>query len=132
MVKNEGTASSEVAMKLMTITIERKPMTVNFQGKSIEVEELSIRLPFGRKPVDITDIAACGDYTVYVCETKKMTPNEFDSFAMGLFKPCEWLKGKGGYVGAGRLCVEVCAPGRPHLFIDPSGGDTARYVARLG
>jgi len=32
----------------------------------------------------------------------------------------------------GRLCVEVHAPGRPYLYVDPSGGDYARYVARLG
>ena len=44
-------------MKTLTITIERKPITVNFDGKSIEVDELSIRLPFGRKPADITEIA---------------------------------------------------------------------------
>ncbi|MGV1045150.1 hypothetical protein [Limnohabitans sp.] len=119
-------------MKTMTITIERKPMTVNFDGNSIEVEELSIRLPFGRKPADITDIAACGDYTVYVSDTRKMTPEEFDGFAMNLYKSRDWLKGKGGYIGNGRLCVEVHAPGRPYLFIDPSGGDYARYVARLG
>ena len=119
-------------MKTMTITIERKPMTVNFDGKSIEVEELSIRLPFGRKPADITDIAACGDYTVYVSDTREMTPEEFDGFAMNLYKSRDWLKGKGGYIGNGRLGVEIHAPGRPYLFIDPSGGDYARYVARLG
>ena len=44
----------------------------------------------------------------------------------------DWLAGKGGYVDQGRLCVEVHAPGRPYLFIDPSGGDYPRYVARLG
>jgi hypothetical protein len=28
--------------------------------------------------------------------------------------------------------VEVHAPGRPYLYLDPSGGDYPRYVARLG
>lgn len=60
-------------MKTMTITIERKPITVRLDGKALEVEELSIRLPFGRKPADITEIAACGDYTVYVSDTREMT-----------------------------------------------------------
>ena len=119
-------------MKTMTITIERKPMTVNFDGNSIEVEELSIRLPFGRKPADITDIAACGDYTVYVSDTREMTPEEFDGFAANLQVSRDWLSGKGGYVGQGRLCVEVHAPGRPFLYVDPSGSDYGRYVARLG
>jgi len=119
-------------MKTMTITIERKPMTIHFDGKDMEVEELNIRLPFGRKPADITEIAACGDYTVYVSDTREMTPEEFDGFAMNLYKSRDWLKGKGGYLGQGRLCIQVHAPARPYLFIDPSGGDYPRYVARLG
>lgn len=119
-------------MKTMTITIERKPLTIQFDGREMEVEELGIRLSFGRKPSDIREIAACGDYTVYVTETREMTPEEFDGFAMNLYKSRDWLKGKGGYYGDGRLCVEVHAPGRPYLFIDPSGSDSGRYVARLG
>jgi hypothetical protein len=89
----------------------------------MQVEELSIRLPFGRKPADITDIAATGDYVVYVTETREMEPEEFDGFAKNLSKSRDWLKGKGGYFMQGRLCVEIHAPGRPYLFIDPSGGD---------
>ena len=69
---------------------------------------------------------------VYVTEVREMEPEEFDGFAMNLFKSRDWLKGKGGYLGEGRLCVQVHAPGRPYLFIDPSGGDYPRYVARLG
>ena len=116
----------------MTITIDRKPLTIMFDGQQVQVEELSIRLPFGRKPTDIKDIAASGNDVVYVTETRTMTPEEFDGFSMNLYKSRDWLRGKGGYIGNGRLCVEVHAPGRPYLFIDPSGGDTARYVARLG
>ena len=44
-------------MKNITLNIECKPLTVNFDGQEIEVQELSIRLPFGRKPSDINDIA---------------------------------------------------------------------------
>ena len=120
------------AMKIMTITIDRKPLTITFDGQEMQVEELSIRLPFGRKPADITDIAATGDYVVYVTESREMEPEEFDGFAKNLSKSRDWLKGKGGYFMQGRLCVEIHAPGRPYLFIDPSGGDYPRYVARLG
>lgn len=119
-------------MKTMTITIERKPLTIMFDDQQVQVEELSIRLPFGRKPADITDIAATGDYVVYVTETRTMTPEEFDGFAMNLYKSRDWLKGKDGYFMQGRLCVEVLAPGRPYLYVDPSGSDFGRYVARLG
>lgn len=119
-------------MKTMTINIDRRPLTIVFDGSEIEVEELGVRLPFGRKPADLTDLAACGDYTVYVTETREMATQEFDEFAMNFFESRDWLRGKGGFVGNGRLCVEVHAPGRPYLYVDPSGGDYARYVARLG
>ncbi len=116
----------------MTITIERTPRTFTVNGNDIQVEELGIRLPFARKPVDLKDMCATGDYLVYITETRTMTPDEFDGFAANLLTSRYWLSGKGGYIGNGRLCVEVHAPGRPYLYVDPSGGDYARYVARLG
>ena len=65
-----------------------------------------------------------------------MTPAEFDAFARNLMASCDWLAGKGGGVkdegDSGYLCVEVKAPGRPYLYVNPEGGDYARYVARLG
>jgi taurine transport system substrate-binding protein len=72
------------------------------------------------------------DYKVFVTETREMTPAEFDVFASQLLKSRDWLSGKGGYLADGRLCVEVRASGRPTLYVDPSGGDYGRYVARLG
>lgn len=119
-------------MKTMTITIEKTPRTITVEGKDLYVEELGRRLPFGRKPTDIHDIAACGDETVYVKETVEMEPAQFDAFARDLTKSRDWLAGKGGHFRQGRLCVEVCAPGRPYLYVDPSGSDYPRYVARLG
>ena len=116
----------------MTITIERTLRTFTVDGNGIQVEELGIRLPFARKPVDLRDMSATGDYIVYVTETRTMTPEEFDGFAANLLTSRDWLTGKGGYVGNGSLCVEVHAPGRPYLYVDPSGGDYGRYVGRLG
>ena len=43
----------------MTITIERTPRTFTVDGNDIQVEELGIRLPFARKPVDLKDMCAC-------------------------------------------------------------------------
>lgn len=116
----------------MAITIERTPRNFTVDGNDMQVEELGIRLPFARKPVDLKDMCATGDYLVYITETRTMTPEEFDGFAANLLASRDWLTGKGGYVGNGRLCVEVHAPGRPYLYVDPSGGDYARYAARLG
>jgi hypothetical protein len=116
----------------MTITIERTPRTLQFEGAAIEVEELSVRLPFARKPADLSEVGGAGNYKVFVTETREMTPAEFDAFASQLLKSRDWLNGKGGGTGDGYLCVEVTAPGRPYLYINPEGGDYARYVARLG
>lgn len=119
-------------MPSMSITIERTPLILQWEGQEIQVEQLGIRLPFARKPVNLKDMSTSGDYIIYVTETRAMTPEEFDGFAANLLVSRDWLAGKGGYVGQGRLCVEVHAPGRPYLYVDPSGGDYGRYVGRLG
>lgn len=119
-------------MKTFVITVERKSTAIPSDGGTVQVEELSLRLPFARKPTNLREMAATGDYAVYVTETVTLTPEAFDDFAATLLASRDWLRGKGGYYGQGRLCVEVCAPGRPYLYVDPSGGDYARYVARLG
>lgn len=119
-------------MRTMTICIERTPLTLRFQGKPINVEKLGIRLPFARKPDRLDEMCASGDACIYITDTIMMTPAEFDEFAANLSAPRDWLKGKGGNIADGVLCVEVHAPGRPYLYVDPSGYDDARYVARLG
>ena len=115
-----------------TITIERTPKTLRINGCAIQVEKLGIRLPFARKPMNLGDMSACDECAIYVTETRTTTSAEFDAFASNLLASRPWLAGKGGDFGEGKLCIEVHAPGRPYLFVDPSGGDYARYVARLG
>jgi hypothetical protein len=119
-------------MTTMTITIERTHRTLNVGGKPIQVEELGLCLPFARKPADLSEVGGSGSYRVFVTETREISTIEFDAFAAQLLLSREWLSGKGGYAEDGRLCVEISAPGRPILFVDPSGCDYARYVARLG
>ena len=119
-------------MSTMTITIERTPRTLQFGGQSLQVEELSIRLPFARKPADLDELGGRDQHKVYVTETRELTPAEFDAFGRSLLVSRDWLRGKGGGTGDGYLCVEVTAPGRPYLYVNPEGGDYARYVARLG
>ena len=119
-------------MSPMTITIERTPRTLQFGDTTIQVGELSIRLPFSRKPADLDEVGGQGQTKVYVTETKELTTTEFDAFAGSLLMSHDWLRGKGGGTGDGYLCVEVTAPGRPYLYLNPEGGDYARYVARLG
>ena len=118
-------------MSTMTITIERTPRTISFGDTALQVEELSITLPFARKPCDLSELGGGSLTKVLVTETRTMEPGEFDHFAASLLSSRPWLKGKGGTTQEGALCVEVCAPGRPYLYINPEGGNYARYVARL-
>ena len=119
-------------MNTMTITIERTPRTVQLGDTALQVEELSITLPFARKPVNLKELGGGSFEKVLVTETRTMEPGEFDLFAASLLSSRAWLKGKGGTTQEGALCVEVCAPGRPYLYINPEGSDFGRYVARLG
>ena len=116
----------------ITITIERTPRTMTLDGTAIQVVELSVRLPFARKPADLSEVGGFGSTRIFVTETREMTPSDFDAFASNLMKSRDWLRGKGGGTGDGYFCVEVHAPGRPYLYVNPEGGDYARYVARLG
>ena len=119
-------------MNTINLAIKFKPLTIQLGDKELEIHELSIPLPFGRKPSSINDITSSGHCTVYVTDTREMAPEEFDGFSMNLHKPRDWLKGKGGLLCQGHLCVMVHAPGRPYLFVDASGGDSVQYLARLG
>lgn len=119
-------------MPTMTLTIERTPRTLQFGGETLHVVELGVRLPFARKPESLDEMCASGNARIYITETVEMTPAEFDTFARHLYLSRDWPRGKGGNIAGGVLCVEVHAPGRPYLYVDPSGGDYARYVARLG
>ncbi len=120
-------------MTTMTITIERTPRTVQLGETSLQVEELSISLPFARKPCDLSELGGGGSpEKILVTETRTMNTTEFDEFAANLLRSRDWLKGKGGTTQHGVLCIEVCAPGRPYLYVNPEGSDYARYVSRLG
>ena len=119
-------------MPSITITVTRQVRWLDFDGERIRVEELGRRLPIARKPASLREMCLCGEETIFVTETIEMTTAEFDAFAADFTRPQPWLAGKGGRIAGGSLCVEVCAPNRPHLFIDPDGNGYARYVARLG
>ena len=116
----------------MSINIERTPRTLELPSGAIEVIELGVQLPFARKPADLNEVGGYGQQKVFIIETREMSPTEFDGFAATLYKSRDWLKGKGGGAYGGYLCVEISAPGRPYLYINPEGSDYARYVARLG
>ena len=123
---------TDPSIRTMTITIERIPRTLAFGTAILSVEELGTRLPFARKPVTLSEVGGCGLLKVYVTETRFLTPDEFDALARNLLASRDWLRAKGGSVADGYLCVEVAAPDRPYLYINPEGSDYGRFVARLG
>jgi hypothetical protein len=121
--------------KAITLTIERTPRTLKFaDGTTQQVEELGVRLPMARKPADLSELSV---YTgrpqkIYITETVLLSAQEFDVFSNRLLVSRDWLKGKGGATADAVFCVEVTAPDRPFLYVNPEGSDYARYVGQLG
>ena len=94
----------------------------------------NIKVRFARKPYDLADVLASlryGDLANYVeIESRHvMTEAEYDAFTAELLADRDWLAGRGGFLdGGGRSVVEVTAPNRTTLYVDPSGSHYGRYV----
>ncbi|MGA4009481.1 hypothetical protein ACI2VR_25905 [Ralstonia nicotianae] len=114
----------------MSNTTERSPRTVVIGDNIIQAAKLAKRLPFARKPVDLSQVRGQEYAEVYVTEIKELTTADFDDFASSLLVSRDWLRGKGGGKLGSYFCIEVIAPGRPTLYVNPEGSDYARYVAR--
>ncbi|MDK1379782.1 hypothetical protein QN078_05310 [Ralstonia nicotianae] len=114
----------------MSNTIKRCPCTVVIGDNVIQTEKLAKSLPFARKPADLSQVRGQEYAEVYVTEIKELTTAEFDDFAGNLLVSRDWLRGKGGGRLGSYFCIEVIAPGRPTLYVNPEGSDYARYVAR--
>lgn len=89
---------------------------------------------FARKPCDLGEVLHNGDPSatperIAIEFRKELTDAEYDVFAATLLVDRDWLAGHGGYLeGGGRNVVEVTAPNRTTLYVDPSGGKYGRYV----
>ncbi len=96
------------------------------------IENLNVR--FVRKPHDLDDVLDsihAGDFAnrIEIQARKALTEIEYDEFASAPLADREWLAGLGGYLeGSGRRVVEVTAPNRTTLYVDPSGSNYGRYV----
>ena len=83
--------------------------------------------------VNLQGAGAQGSDAVKVVDAKALSAAEYDTFTSDFFKAQPWLAGKGGVERMDdgsdqRHVVEVTAPDRQTLHIDPSGHDYARYV----
>ena len=93
----------------------------------------SIRARFTRKPCSIDEVHHNSDPSappeaITIEFRKELTATEYDAFANTLLKDRDWLAGRGGHADGHRRVVEVTAPGRTTLYVDPSGSSYGRYV----
>ena len=94
---------------------------------------IATRARFTRKPCSIDEVLHNSDpsappesITIELC--KELTAIEYDVFADTLLEDRDWLTGRGGHANGHRQVVEVSAPGRTTLYVDPSGSSYGRYV----
>ena len=93
----------------------------------------TIRARFTRKPCNLDEVLHNTDpssppESISIELRKELTTAEYDTFANTLLDDRDWLTGRGGHANGQRQVVEVNAPGRTTLYVDPSGGSYGRYV----
>lgn len=80
---------------------------------------------FSRKPASLEEFNITD---VQISETIEVSKDKYDYFAANMHRDHEWLRGKGGYIGDKRQVVELKAPDRITLYVDPQGSNYGRYV----
>ena len=93
----------------------------------------TIRARFTRKPCSLDEVLHNTDpsappESITIDLRKELTATEYDAFANTLLEDRDWLAGRGGHADGHRRVVEVSAPGRTTLYVDPSGSSYGRYV----
>ena len=94
---------------------------------------IATRARFTRKPCSIDEVLHNSDpsappESITIEFRKELTIGEYDAFASTLLEDRDWLAGRGGHSNGKRSVVEVSAPGRTTLYVDPSGSSYGRYV----
>ena len=93
----------------------------------------TIHARFTRKPCSLDEVLHNTDpsappESITIDLRKELTATEYDAFANTLLEDRDWLAGRGGHADGHRRVVEVSAPGRATLYVDPSGSSYGRYV----
>jgi len=73
------------------------------------------------------------DVLVEIIETWVMSADEYDQFVADLSAPNPRFKGKGEGEDTGEtwLAIEIIAPERRTLYVNPEGSEYARYVGGI-
>ena len=93
---------------------------------------IATRARFTRKPCSLDEVLHNTDpsappESITIELRKELTIGEYDAFASTLLEDRDWLAGCGGHTNGQRQVVEVSAPGRTTLYVDPSGSSYGRY-----
>lgn len=89
-----------------------------------------IRKPQNMKEVERDMRAGHGDRVKAVVDKSyKLSANEYDKFVYNFMVHTTYLSGEGGVDSDGTVhVVEITAPGKKTIYVDPEGYDYARYV----
>ena len=93
-----------------------------------------VLVKFSRKPMGVSDIAGAqsssGSTDARIKVDKRLSSQEYDSFLKTPLSSRDWIATASRKMqeSPGRGVIQVSAPGRRPLYIDPSGFDYARYI----
>jgi len=113
------------------VVIRKTATAINI--KDYKMQKI-VNVRFIRKPCNIEEMTA--DLEQYdirpvlseVIEIWDMSADEYDIFAADFFAHHQRLNGKGGRTGNLHQVIEINAPERKTLYVNPEGFDYARYV----
>jgi hypothetical protein len=92
----------------------------------------TVKVGYARKPSCINDVKESSfgldPLETTVVETKAMSTEEYDAFAQDFYASRDWLDGKGGSRNGVMQAIEITAPEREPLYVNPEGHSYARYV----
>ncbi len=94
----------------------------------------NIFVRFASKPLHIGDVKAAQENetlraeAIKIIETTELSTAEYDAFIQSFLSDRNWCVGKGGCANGRVQVIEVTAPDRQPLYINPEGYSYARYV----
>lgn len=92
----------------------------------------TIIVGYARKPSCISDVKespfGLDPLETAVVETKAMSTAEYDALTQDFFACHDWLGGKGGSINGVMQAIEITAPDREPIYINPEGHSYSRYV----
>ncbi len=100
----------------------------------MSTNQTDLKVAFVRKPINLdevlnTPVCHREPAKIYIERQQVLTVAEYDEFAGALLMDRDWLRGCGGeFEPNTRRVVEVIAPERVTLYVDPSGSAYGRYV----